>query len=391
MNGMFRTAAAVLLTVTAALASILTIPVARAEENRKTVRPGSPPLLERIAAELKPGEWRPVPTLLPDGTQVGNMINFLRVRRADGYNVDGMGWTDTLVYHKGSILIPLMRDDRERALAIMSPDGKWTRLENVALQPNPKMAERRPYNRWDSDGSYAYFLPRFSSERTGELTRTPLDKPGEFELWGPGIGDSQTNNAPSMCYADDWKRFFVFTAGNDRQGGGKVYSRDRDDLGPTAWHYHGRAGGSGTGARCIWNPVRKELLVGGGQVFGKNAETGNLFAVVAEPLGDTQLLPPWLKPDGTPLTYNASNRRITYHPISGEYLFFAFADKAFYIGDGRAPWRVYDEFQDAGVGPFGPYGYYAPVDVLPGTDVLVFVSQHRGVILHRVKTAGQLQ
>lgn len=343
------------------------------------------PLLERIAAELKPGEWRHVPTYLPDGSKVGNMINFLLVRRADGYNVDGMGWTDTLVYHKGAILLPLMRDDRERALAMMAPEGHWSRLENVGLQPNPKMPERRPYNRWDSDEKYAYFLPRFSSERTGELTRTPLDSPGKFELWGPGIGDTQTNNAPSMCYSDEWQRFFVFTSGNDRAGGGKVYSRHRDDLSAKAWHLHGRAGGSGTGARCLWNPVRRELLVGGGQVFGKNPQTGNLFAVISEPLGETQRLQPWLTPDKQPLIYTAGSRRLTYHPVSGDYLLFSFRDKTIFVGDGRSPWQVYEEFPDSGVGPFGQYGYYAPVDVIPGTDVLVFVSQHRGVILHRVK------
>lgn len=344
-----------------------------------------PPLLERIATELKPGEWRHVPTYLPDGSKVGNMINFLLVRRADGYNVVGMGWTDTLVYHRGAILLPLMRDDRERALAIMDPEGHWSRLENVGLQPNPKMGERRPYNRWDSDENYAYFLPRFSSERTGELTRTPLDAPGKFELWGPSIGDTQTNLAPSMCYSDEWQRFFVFTAGNDRGGGGKVYSRHRDDLSTKAWHFHGRAGGSGTAARCIWNPVRRELLVGGGQVFGKNPQTGNLFAVISEPLGETKRLEPWLSPDAKPLIYTAASRRLTYDPISGDYLFFSFKDKTLFIGDGRTPWRVYETFPDEGVGPFGPYGYYAPVDVIPGTDVLVFVSQHRGVILHRVK------
>lgn len=344
------------------------------------------PLLEQIAAELKPGEWRSVPTYLPDGSQVGNMMNFLLVRSAVGYHVDGMGWTDTLVYHKGSILIPLMRDERERALAVMDPNGHWSRFENVGLQPNPRMHERRPYNRWDSDGRYAYFLPRFSSERTGELTRTPLDDPGKFELWGPGIGDTQTNNAPSMCYSDEWQRFFVFTAGKDSLGGGKVYSRHRDDISPKAWHLHGRAGGSGTGARCLWNPVRHELLVGGGQIFGKSPQTGHLFAVITEPMGETKRLPPWLTPDGKPLIYTAGTRRLTYHPITGEYQLFSFNDKTFYIGDGRGPWRIYETFPDPGVGPFGPYGNYAPVDVIPGTDVLVFVSQHRGVILHRVKS-----
>lgn len=343
------------------------------------------PLLEQVAAELAPGEWRSVPTTLPDGTRAGNMINFLLVRRSDGYNVDGMGWTDTLVYHKGSILIPLMRDDRERALAIMDPDGQWSRLENVGLQPNPAMQERRPYNRWDSDETYAYFLPRFSSERTGELTRTPLDHPGKFELWGPGIGDTQTNNAPSMCYSDEWKRFFVFTAGSDRQGGGKVYSRHRDDVSPNAWHFHGHAGGSGTGARCIWNPIRRELLVGGGQVFGKNPQTGNRFAVITEPIGKTKLLDPWRAPNGTPLVYTAASRRLTYHPLTGDYLFFSFKEKTIFIGDGRSKWRVYEFFPDKNVGPFGVYGYYAPVDIIPGTDVLVFVSQHKGVILHRVR------
>lgn len=343
-----------------------------------------PPLLERVAATLAPGEWRAVPTTLPDGSVAGNMINFLLVRRADGYNVDGMGWTDTLVYHRGTLLIPLMRDDRERALVVMSADGKWSRFENVGLQPNRRIPERRPYNRWDSDGTYAYFLPRLGAQ-TGALTRTPLDNPGEFELWGPGIGDTQTNNAPSMCYADAWERFFVFTAGNDRQGGGKVYSRHRDDLSPKSWHYHGRAGGSGTGARCLWNPVRKELLVGGGQVFGKNAKTGNRFAVISEPLGATQLLDPWFKPDGSPLEYAAGSRRLIYHPVSGDYLLFDFRDKTFYIGNGRDPWQIYERFSDPNVGPFGAYGHYTAVDVLPGTDVLVFVSQHRGVFLHRVR------
>lgn len=360
-------------------------PRARAPVRPPESAPAARPLLERIAAELAPGEWRAVPTRLPDGTVAGNMIEFLRVRHPTGYNVDGMGWTDTLVYHKGSILIPLMRDDRERALAIMSPEGQWSRIENAGLQPNPKMPERRPYNRWDSDETYAYFLPRFSSERTGELTRTRLDSPGEFELWGPGIGDTQTNNAPSMCYSDLWKRFFVFTSGADRHGGGKVYSRQRDDVGPRAWLLHGRAGGSGTGARCLWNPVRKELLVGGGQVFGKNPQTGHLFAVITEPLGEPQRLDPWLKPDGTPLNYKANDRRLTYHPISGEYMFLNFPDRTFYIGDGRGPWRVYERFSEQEFGPFGPYGYYVPLDVLPGTDVLLFVSQHRGVILHRVR------
>lgn len=342
------------------------------------------PLLERIATELSPGEWRPVPTTLPDGTEVGNMMKFLLVRHASGYNVDGMGWTDTIVYHRGSILIPLMRDDRERALAIMSPDGRWSRRENVALQPNPKIPERRPYNRWDSDGKYAYFLPRLG-ERIGMLSRTRLDNPGDFELWGPGIGDTQTDNAPSMCFSDEWERFFVFTAGADKHGGGKVYSRHRDDVGPNAWHYHGRAGGSGTGARCIWNPVRKEILVGGGQVFGKNPQTGNFFAVITEPLGATKRLDPWFKPDGEPLIYKASDRRITYHPTSGDYIILYYPDKTFYIGDGREPWRIYARFPDESFGPFGKYGYYTAVEVIPGTDVLVFVSQHRGVILHRVR------
>ncbi len=339
--------------------------------------------IEKNAAEMSPGEWRALPSTVdgrPFDSSVFDVYPGPNNTPSQGA-IEGLGWTDMLVYYKGTITVPLMRE-RLDAMARMDLEGAWHRTEDVIFNPErPRAGNRRPFNRWcDGHDGFIYHLPTYETERrtqTGKLARTPIDNPGTFTLVGESMNDNQMNQSGdvALSYAPPWERFLANTTG------GKIYTRARSG-GP--WRLHGRTGSSGVAGVIIYNPLRDEVMAGGG--ITTNDTTGEHFAYLSGPDADAVRLPPFVDEAGNTLVYTAASRRLTVNPATGEYLLYSHEDWTIFRGDGRGPWKVYEKFDKRG-GPLGTYGYYCPVEPLYKYKTLLWLSNDRGLVLHKVKEA----
>lgn len=357
----------------------------QAREERPVAGGDGEALLTSEAATLEPGEWRNIAHLTTwpgkgDGVSFKDFQYVTSIDGSDG-GADGMGWTQDLVYHEGKLMLLLMRDRFQRALMVMEPDGEWWRRN----QPEGfDRGGRRPFNRLTSDGEYLYFFPRHPSRpEMGYMIRTPLDNPGKFERYGIGFGDDQIDTVGSFAatYVAEWDRFFAFTSG------GKIWSWSH---GERLWFYHGRTPVDEAGARAsgyagviVYNPVKDELIVMGGQSFGDSPTAGHKVVRLTAPRGDIEPLPDMKKPDGSKLVYTSAQNKLIVDPRDGSYLQLDRKGIMYRNDSAGGTWSVYEDLRDSK--PFGRYELYAPYAHIPGTDVIVFVSHIRGVVLHRLQ------
>jgi len=291
------------------------------------------------------------------------------------------------VYHEGELMLMLMRSDHiERAFIHMQANGEWSRID---MPEGFDKGGRRPFNRLTQDEDYLYFAPKDASEEMGYFIRTPLDNPGVFERYGVPIGDGQMDSVGNfaMTYVPDWGRFYAYTPG------GKVWSWTH---GEPSWNFHGRTPldqdglrASGYAGVLLWNSVRQELIIAGGQPFGSPPGVGYKAARLTEPLGDIEGLPDMLLPNGDPLIYTSAQNKLIVDPRNGSYVQIH-KDKVIYQNDTiEGTWSFYDTVGEEADWPFGSYELYAPYAFVPGTDVIVFVSHLRGVVLHRLKSESR--
>jgi len=345
-------------------------------------------LLMDQAATMQPGEWRKLADLTEWPGKAGgkSFKGFQIVYPIDPEGTtqaDGMGWTQNLVYHEGRLLLLLMRSDHlMRAIIGMEPNGQWWRID---LPEGFDKGGRRPFNRLTQDDTYLYFAPKDARTEMGYFIRTPLDNPGVFERYGVPIGDDQMDSTGnfSVTYVPDWGRFYAYTPG------GKLWTWTH---GESAWTRLGTTPVGEDGLRAtgyaglvMWNDIRKELILVGGQTFGDAPASGHHVARLTEPMGEIQELPNMLKPDGSPLVYTAAENKLIVNPTDGSYIHIDRQKIIYRNSTVGGTYEVYDTIGKEDGWPLGNYELYAPYHVIPHTDVIVFVSHIAGVVLHRLK------
>ena len=346
-------------------------------------------LILEQAALMAPGEWRNLAhlTTWPGKDEGVSFKSFQYVGPINGGSggADGMGWTQQLVEHDGKLMMVLSRSQFERALMVMEADGRFWRInqpegfDSNAGHPGG----RRPFNRLTQDEDYLYFAPS-DSPRTemGWLIRTPLDSPGVFERVGPPFRDTQVDGVGSFAitYVKEWGRFYAYTPG------GKIWSRAPEE---TEWHLHERLPRNDDGRRLsgyagllLWNSVKRELAIVGGQNFGSSPRTSYMQYRLTEPFGAPELMADRVGPDGERMLWGSGSSKLIVDPRDGGYLFLK-SNVLYRAPDLASPYTVYEDL--TGSLPFGRYEPYCPFALIPGTDVIAFISHIRGLVLHRLK------
>ena len=347
-------------------------------------------LLLREAATMQPGEWRNIAhlTTWPGKDDGRTFFAFQRVSgtASDGSGVaDGIGWTQRLVYHKGGLLILAMRDASPVGLIGMHPDGTFWRVDAPEGFEGP--GGRRPFNRLTQDTTHVYFsITRgVTKEDHGRTLRTPLDNPGVFEDSGHhGFGQSNIDSVGNhaILWVEEWGRFYGYTPG------GRIWTRTPEDDGWTdlgRTPYDGTCRASGYAGEIAYNPIEDEVIFIGGQHFGSPRGCGTKWVRLQEPLGEIEALPDLPEINGEQLRYTSAQGKIFVDPRDGAYLLQVGRERIYRASNALADWTLYiDLYEDAGK-PFHFYDSYAPLALIPGTDVYVFLSHIRGVVLHRLR------
>ncbi len=335
-------------------------------------------LLRDAAAELEPGEWRHIETELPSGSGTFKEFQTVKAEPPATGGADGMGWTERLVEYRGTLMLPLMRDAFVKALLIMDSEGNWQRFDKPPGWSETK-SERRPFNRWFRDDTYAYFAPADDKTSMGYTLRTPLETPGSFERFGVSIGDSQMDTVGNFSMTLAKGRFWAYTPG------GRLRSWAEGEAAWTDNYEHIPRDDRNTGyaGTVIYNPVRDEVMSIGGQYFGDSPDVSDRGLRVASGEGAPSELFLATFEDGTPVkAITAASSRFLYHPITGEYLML-YRDGKMYRSQNGEVWTLYEDLTE--MKPWGNYEQYCPWTILEDTDVIVMVSHIRGVWLHRVK------
>jgi hypothetical protein len=337
-------------------------------------------LLMEQASTMQPGEWRNIAhlTTWPGKESGGSFKNFQHVFTPEGaYIADGMGWTQCLVHHEGALMCVIGRDSSHAVLLHMDKYGVFRRHESVWKST----VGRRPFNRLTQDDTHLYFAPNDAREVMGYFRRTSLADPGVFERIGPSFGDSQMDTVGNFAvtYVPEWGRFYAYTPG------GKVWSRAPSDA---AWHLNGRfpidTDGrlSGYAGLLLWNPIKKELAIVGGQVFGTTTDTSHHVYRLTAPMGVPERLANRVGPNGSPMYWSSSQSRMFVNPNNGDYLLMN--ENLIYTNDSAGgQFALYEDVRTTK--PFGNWETYAPGTLIPGTDVFAFISHIRGLVLHRVR------
>lgn len=360
-----------------------------------SVAAGSPAkgadLIIEQAALMRPGEWRNIAHLTswPGKDDGVGFKSFQYVRPIDGGEggADGMGWTQTLVHHRGRLMMVLSRSQYQRALMIMEPDGHFWRIDQpVGFDSNANHpGGRRPFNRLTQDAQYLYFAPAdMPPTEMGWFIRTPLESPGDFERFGVPIGDSQMDGVGNFAvtYVPEWTRFYAYTPG------GKIWSWAE---GESEWLYHGRLPSdpadenrrlSGYAGLLLWNSVKNELAIVGGQTFGNRPRTSYKSYRLTDPLGSPELLPDRTNAEGERMPWSSGGSKLIVDPRDGSYLFLR-SNVLYRSCTLGGHYHLFEDLRDAQ--PFGAYEPYAPYTHLPDSEVIVFLSHIRGLILYRLR------
>jgi hypothetical protein len=366
-------------------------------------------LLATEASTMQPGEWRNIAHLTnwpgKDQERSFNSLQVVQGTASDGSGgADGFGWTQRLVLKDGRLFILLMRDAAPVSLLGMDADGTfwrkdtwrkvdgaWSRVEEMTGWAGSGWSEssggRRPFNRLTQDATHLYFSRThgLSKEQHGRTYRMAFDNTGVFEDSGhDGFNQSNIDTVGNhaILWVEQWGRFYAYTPS------GHVYTRTPEQTG--WWDEIGRTPvidgtrASGYAGEIAFNPIKNELVVIGGQSFGSPPGVGNKWAVLRSPTGPIEPLPDLPVVGGEQLTYTSAQGKIFTDPRNGDYLLQVGRERIYRTAD-AANWTVYADIYKEADRPFGSYDSYAPFALIPGTDVVVFLSHLRGVVLHRLK------
>lgn len=380
--------------------------------------PPSPPVAPaRLAAlirQMKAGEWKTVPTTLPEGYAKLADVFFVRFCPLDsGQGTYGNGWMDAFVYDPATqaFFAMLMRDKSEKRLIWLDAELRW----HVARNPEGVgdcSYNRRAFNRLSIVDGQLYWPPAFwgaERKRVGEFRRASTREfvergDARFEPYGVGIGITSLGQAGD--HAAEWfpelGGWIMHVAGSDTRnpddphwparGGhteqgaaeGKIFMGRLflHHPGDTGWTYLDRTYGQGFRGRLVYNPIRHEMLVAPGG-YGPDDEFARIGAD-----GKVEKLDRARLASGEALHYHTSNNNLTYDPVSGDYLWWSYNHQRIWRSkDGRV-WTEYENF--AGLrfnGEGGMFGASSFIQVapVPGTDGLAWFDPNRGLILHRMR------
>ncbi len=372
----------------------------------------SPSRLYDIATTLAPGEFRHVETVLPPGVETISQLNHTNWHPDDNSEgTFGVGWTDRTLFdpRSGRLFNVLMRGSYTESITWLEPDLHW---DGIMAPEKSGLGGRRPYNRlMDGGDGYMYFAPQIPNNAIGRLTRAAYTDPGSWEELGVPIPLDRTGHAVgdfSTIWHPDIEKFVLYIYG---RGEGDLSDEGITDFehghvfvwghGDSRWRrpenhsdYSGSPGrtqSSGYGGTTIYNPIHHEVLIYGGVSHWNNAHPlGPQCTATIDRDGHFQRHGP------SGLIYSAGSKRLTYHPITGDYILTVRGsdktDLKMYIGDpprGK-PWELlYDWADKTGEErPLHHYENWHRVTPLPGTDVLIWSDLRRGIVLQRLPEPG---
>lgn len=344
-------------------------------------------LIEEEAATMQPGEWRNLKdkTFWPGKNHDLSFKGFQTVYWPDGRAItDGMGWTQDIALHNGRLIMLLMRSNYPD-LMVMEPDGHFWRKNHI---DGVLGGGRRPFNRLAYDDEFLYYFPGAVEKlQIGMAVRTPLDNPGEFEVAIPAgfdFVDQDSSGNFAVTYVKEWGRFYSFAQ----------YGYIRSiAIGETEWTIHGQAPvddfgvrASGYAGAIVYNPVRDELVAFGGQYFGNNPPCDHKAVRMTEPFGEISALPDLENEQGDRLSFRSNMAKLFIDPRDGAYLMQPVGPEhlIYRNDDFSKPWTLYEDMRAIG-GPLSHWETYAPLALIPNTDVYVFLSNINGLVLHRLK------
>jgi len=386
----------------------------RAAGPRPVAETAPPAKLARILEKMKPGEWRHIPTVLPEGhATLYDTLSTEFCPRGSGKRTHGNGWLDSFVYDpvSRSFFILLMRDSSEKRLAWLDADLVWHYVTNPPGIDSCAF-NRRAFNRLTLVDGSLYWLPaRWGANRVqvGKFVRAPVadfvaNGSGKFEPYGVGVGITSMGQAGD--YAVEWfpeaAAWILHLPGNETrdtraakwsapsghtaQGtaeekpfGGRLFLYRPDDK---KWTYLDRTYSQGYRSRILYNPIKRELLIAPGGYGPANEFTRITAAGEIIKLDGARL------DSGEKVNYHTGRDDLTYDPVSGDYLLWSYGSKRIWRSGDGVRWETYEDF--AGIKFNGPQGLFGAssfiqVNPIPGTDGLIWFDPHRGVILHRMR------
>lgn len=371
-----------------------------------------------IAQTLQPGEFRHVETTFPPGVDsIAEMNHTDWHPDADPDGTFGVGWTGRHVFDPdtGRLFNVLMRGSDTHSITWLEPDLGWT---GILAPPEAGLGGRRPYDRLFGLDGYLYWFPQNPNSEIGRITRARYETPDQWEDVGApplpfdvshAVGDYSTSYLPEIgkfvLYIYGRGRYDVYGSLEDE--GIHDYVQGRTYIwgpGDEAWvppeteaNYlsipvpensypaqPGQTQSSGYGGTTLYNPLRKEVLI-----YGGSANWSNPHPLGPECTATIDEHGIFRRHGPSGLVYSVGSRRLTYNPVTGDYIVLDRTDTEIRMWEGDPPrgkpWQTVHVWPRNSA-PFDRYDVWHRVCPLPGTDVLIWSDLRRGIILHRVKS-----
>lgn len=358
-----------------------------------------------IAADLAPGEFRPVETTFPPG--IDDIVGMLSTTwfDPDQSGTYGLGWSGRQMFdsNTGRLVVILQRSNHPTSVVWLEPDLSWTGWVPGPDSPLYNAGGRRPYERLMQANGYVYFSPATpriddpngpsGGRAVGRLIRAPFTDPTAWEETGVYANRHYAQEVGS--YSSEWhpdigKFVLYIQAGPYPEPNVLLWGEGDSEWVPAPSHPDhegpvGRTRSSGYIGTTLYNPFHKEVLIyGGSSTYPSGADPQYeswMYTIDAQ--GRFQAHGP------TGVDYRAGGKRLTYNPVTGDYLLLDYQALKLWQGDpvrGK-PWTLLHDWTDVDSWrrPFGRYQNWHGVTPLPGTDVLIWRDQYRGVILHRME------
>lgn len=379
--------------------------------------------LTAIGATMQPGEWRYIETDLGGASEFSQVLAIEFCPPGSGRGTHGNGWMDSFAYdpESQSFWALLMRDRSEKRLVWLDANLHWHIVHNPWGEDCS--TNRRPFNRLSLVKGMLYWPPAYwgkERRKMGTFRRAPIAPylQGEtavvWENYGTGWGQTSSGqngdfavawfpefggwimNVPGNTTVTDqvWRSREGHTAEGAAEGkqwnGRLFYFRPGD----SQWTYLDRTYSQGYRGRLLYNPIKGEILLGPGGTFDDQNITGEFTRILAD--GSVRKLD---RAVGAAATYSTAHHKLTYCPVTGDYLWWSYTDRMMWHSHDGKHWEIYEDFLNVANSPLFPKGLakfagqrglfgasaFIQVTPIPNTDLLVWFDPHRGVILHRMR------